>query len=150
MTGLTNGTWVLIADGEKALFLRNATDAKDPFLVVVRHEERENPPSREQGTGAPGRFQDGPNVQRSAVDETDWHRLEKERFAAELSEILYRSAHRGAFDSLVLVAAPHVLGDLRRHLHAEVQGRVIAEIPKTLTNHPVDQIERLVLESLAS
>ena len=30
MTDLKNGTWVLVADGEKALFLENVTDRKNP------------------------------------------------------------------------------------------------------------------------
>ena len=33
MTELKTGTWVVIADGEKALFLENTMDAEDPYLV---------------------------------------------------------------------------------------------------------------------
>ena len=40
--------WVLIADGEKALFLKNLTDAQDPHLEVVRKEEQENPKDIDQ------------------------------------------------------------------------------------------------------
>ena len=61
---------------------------------------------------------------------------------------LYRFAHRGAFERLVVVAPPKVLGDLRSKLHKEVDDRVVAEIPKTLTNHPVDQNEALVASAL--
>ena len=43
MATLTHGTWVLIADGEKALFLRNDLDEINPDLTVVRIEEQENP-----------------------------------------------------------------------------------------------------------
>lgn len=148
MPRLTNGTWVLIADGEKALFLENHGDDDYPFLQVFREEEHENPPAREQGSDRPGRYSDGPSVQRSAVQDTDWHRLEKERFAADLAGILYRQAHRGRFKHIVLVAAPATLGELRHHLHVEVRDRVIAEIDKTLTGHPVDQIEKIVVENL--
>ena len=72
-------------------------------------------------------------------------RIEKERFAREISDRLYKFAHQGRFQSLVLVAPPHVLGDLRKELHQEVSSRIIAEVAKDLTKHPVDQIEALVL-----
>ena len=149
MTKLAHGTWVLIADGEKALFLRNVTDGDDPYLEVVRHETHENPANGAHGADRPGRFADGGPGQRSALEETDWHQLEKTRFATELADILYRQAHRGAFEHLVIVASPHVLGDIRGHLHTEVSRRVVAEIPKTLTNHPVGQIEAMVKSVLA-
>lgn len=148
MTEIAHGTWLLIADGEKALFLENVTDGADPYLRVWREEHHENPPDREQGTDRPGRFHDAGPGQKSAFSETDWHKLEKERFARDLADHLYRFAHRGDFERLVIVAPPRVLGDLRSALHRIVAERIVAEIPKTLTNHPVDQIEALLRAEL--
>ena len=54
--------------------------------------------------------------QRSALQEVDWHRLAKERFADDLADTLYGLAHKGRFDRLVICAAPRVLGDLRDRL----------------------------------
>lgn len=139
--------WVVVADGGKALFLRNAGDEKFPNLEVFRKEEQDNPPTHEQGTDRPGRFNDGPSAHRSAVADTDWHALAEDRFATDLSDILYKRAHKGDFDQVVLVAAPSVLGELRKHLHKEVSSRVIGEIDKDLTNHAVGDIETLVLAS---
>ncbi len=149
MAKLDNGTWVLIADGEKALFMVNETDAEDPFLQVFREEEQDNPPNREQAANRPGRFNDGPSVHRSAVADTDWHQLSKDRFARDLSEILYAQAHKGKFDQIVIVAPPNTLGELRAELHQEVTDKIVAEIPKTLTNHPIDEIEKIVKSDLA-
>lgn len=142
---LTRGTWVLVADGEKALLLENTGDADVPLLEVRREDHRDNPPTREQGTDRPGRYNDGPSVQRSAVDDTDWHRLEKERFAKDLAGMLYRRAHADRFERLILVAAPRVLGALRREIHKEVADRVVAEAALDLTGHPVDEIARRVV-----
>jgi protein required for attachment to host cells len=44
----------------------------------------------------------------------------------------------------VIVAPTKILGTLRRALHAEVVGRIEAEIPKELWSHPVAEIERLI------
>ena len=137
-------TWIVLADGEKALFLRNDGDAKFPDFNVVQKEEQENPPSREQGASRPGRFNDGPNVHRSAVDDTDWHRLGKERFAKEIADILYKKAHANDYEKLVIVAAPFILGELRKELHKEVSDRLIATYDKDLTNVPLDQVEKMV------
>lgn len=141
---LKHDAWVVVADGEKALFLRNAGDAMHPNLQVMRELQEENPPTREQGTDRPGRFHDGPSPHRSSVADTDWHRLEKERFATRISELLYSSAQRGDFDHLVLVAPPLVLGEMRQKLHQTVTEKIAAEFPKTLTNHPVWEIEKLL------
>lgn len=142
---LDHDVWVLVADGEKGLILRNEGDRDHPNLEVVREMHEENPPTREQGTDRPGRFNDGPSVHRSAVDDTDWHRIAKERFAEEIAARLYRMAHRGDFKKIVLVAPPLVLGELRKQLHKEVEQRVTAEVPKTLTNHPVYEIEKILM-----
>lgn len=149
MTGLTQDTWVLVADGEKALFLRNLTDAEDPNLEVVGKEEQENPKDIDQGTDRPGRMQDTGVQQRSAMEETDWHRLAKDRFADDLAELLYEMAHKHRFERIVLVAAPRVLGEIREKMHKEVADRVVGEVAKTLTNHPVREIETIVKKELA-
>lgn len=148
MTRLSHETWVLVADGEKALFLVNDGDGDHPVLNVWRKDEQENPPNREQAANRRGRFNDGPSVHRSAVDDTDWHQLAKDRFAADLADILYKYAHRGDFDRIVLVAAAGTLGELRDNLHQVVADKVIGEIPKVLTNHPVDEIEEIVKDEL--
>lgn len=146
---LANEAWMLIADGEKALFLKNDGDAEYPVFRVIRKLEQENPPTREQAANNPGRFNDGPSTHRSKVQDTDWHELAKERFADELAEILYRCAHKRLFSRIILVAAPQVLGQLRKSLHKEVAAKVVGEIPKDLTNHSLDEMERIIMADLA-
>jgi protein required for attachment to host cells len=149
MTELKNGTWVLVADGEKALFLENVTDGKNPHLKVRRHEAQANPANRVQGSDAPGRVQSSAGTGAHAYEETDWHRLEKDRFADHMAGLLYEAAHRGAFERLVIVAPPAVLGALRASMHEEVSGKVVGEIHKTLTNHTLSDIEKILRADLA-
>lgn len=149
-SGLPQNALVLVADGEKALFLTNQGDEIDMQLVVRRKEEQDNPPARDWAENKPGRFNDGPSVQRSNVDDTDWHQLEKERFAQDLADMLYKAAHKGAFDRLVVIASRVVLSQLRDQLHREVTDRIILEMPKVLTNHPIDEIETLLTRELAA
>ncbi|KQI69693.1 Host attachment protein [Loktanella sp. 3ANDIMAR09] len=150
MTKIKNGTWVVVADGEKALFLRNITDGENPNLEVIRKEEQDNPKDIDQSANRPGRVGQSANPGKSAYDDTDWHELAKDRFAADLADMLYARAHKGQFDSIVLVASPHILGELRDQLHQEVTQKVIGEIDKTLTNHTVGDIEKIVKSDLAA
>ena len=133
---------VLVGDGQKALFLRNRGDASRVHLVVEDIFERDNPPTREQGTDRPGRSVASVGTARSAMEEVDWHHLEKERFAEQVAEALYRYAHDNRFEELIVVAPPKVLGNLRKAFHAEVTERIVAEIPKEMTSHPIPEIER--------
>ena len=148
MTRLTNGTLVVVTDSEKALFLVNRTDDENPYLEVMDKETEENPPDREQTANRRGRQSESTGPRTYAYDETDFHELQKERFASDLADRLYEMAHRGAYDRLVLVASPQVLGVVRDEMHKEVADKVVAEIDKTLTNHPLDELEKVVIESL--
>ena len=144
---MSSGLWVIVANGEKALFLQNHGDREHPDLRVLRKEEIDNPPTREQAANRRGRMSDSQG-NKSAFQDTDWHQLGKERFAADLADWLYAAAHKGAFDRLVLVADPSTLGELRPALHQEVTGKLIAEMDKDLTNQPIHEIEAHVFAAL--
>ena len=103
----------------------------------------DNPPTRAQGTDRPGRL-DHAAAGPSTVQETDWHRLEKERFAKDLAERLQGWALAGRYGALVLVADPRTLGVLRPELHKAVQERLVAEVDKDLTGMPVSEIEAVL------
>ena len=139
---LGHGAWILVGDGEKALFLVNQGDATHPVLETLRVMENHNPPSGEQAADSPGRMHDGPGPHRSAVQNTDWHEIEKERFAKEVAEFLYKAAYENRYSKLVVAAPPKTLGDLRKEFHKEVQERIIAEIDKDFTNQPPYEIEK--------
>jgi protein required for attachment to host cells len=145
---LKHGTWVVIADGEKALFLVNAGTPAELRLEVARRKEIDNPPTSEQGSDKPGRFDDA-GLGRSAVDDTDWHQLEKERFAEALAEDLRKSALADRFSELVIVAPAKTLGTVRQALHKEARDRLIADLDKDLTNHDIGDIEKILSNEAA-
>ena len=136
--------WVVVANGEKALFMRNEGDGEYPNLEVFREEEIDNPPNREQAANRRGRQSDSTSNRRYAYEDTDWKQLGKERFAKDLAEILYKRAHANKFDKLVIAADPSTLGELRKEFHQAVTDRIIHEVPKDLTNHPMDEMEKVL------
>lgn len=139
---IDHNAWVMVGDGEKALFFRNEGDATHPNLEVVDVLEQENPRTSEQGTDRPGRAFSSMGSRRSAMQETNWHKLEKHRFAKEIADILYTAAHRGDYSQLVIAAPPMIMGDLRKAMHKEVSDKIVAEVAKDLTNMPSDAIEK--------
>ena len=140
---LSHGTWVMVLDGEKYLLLRNRGDADNLDLRVVEHEEIDNPPTHDQGTEQPGRKADA-GLGRSAVEQTDWHALEKANFAGDVADRLKNWALKNRFRELLVCADPRTLGTIRPKYHSEVSRRLIGEIDKDLTSLPVDEIEHIV------
>ena len=141
---ISHNTLVLIGDGQKALFLRNKGTPQRLNLQVEQVLEQDNPATRDQGTDRPGRSIGSVGTARSAMEQADWHYIAEERFAGAIAEALYRLAHGNRFDKLVVVAPAKVLGNLRQAFHAEVSERIVGEIPKELTSHPIPDIERLM------
>jgi protein required for attachment to host cells len=141
---ILHNTLVLIGDGQKALFLRNKGNPQQLNLQVEHILEQDNPATREQGTDRPGRSAGSVGAARSAMEQADWHYIAEERFAGTIADVLYRLAHGNRFDKLVVVAPAKVLGNLRQAFHAEVTERIVGEIPKELTSHPIPDIERLM------
>jgi|SRR5690242_13867324 protein required for attachment to host cells len=139
--------FVVVADGRKMLFFRNEGDAVYPNLVVERVREQDNPPAREQATDAPGVAFSSSGPGRSTYEETDFHQLEEDRFAAETAERLRKRALANDFEKLIVVAPPRTLGELRKHYHKEVTDRLIGELDKDLTGHPVKDIETALINA---
>jgi protein required for attachment to host cells len=142
---VAHNTMVLVADGKKMLFFRNEGDAEYPKLEMERKREHEDAPDRDIKTDGPGRtFDNSGGAGRSAYEEPDYHQIEEDRFAAETAEMLRKRALRNEFESLIIVAPPKTLGELRKHYHKEVQKRLAGEIAKDLTGHPVTEIEKIL------
>lgn len=139
-----HNSFVMVADGRKMLFFRNDGDADFPNLHVVNIAEKENPANRDQMSDAPGRAFSSVGSGRSAFENTDFHELEETRFAVETAALLKRGAIEGDFEKLIVIAPPKTLGELRKHYHKEVANRLMAEIPKDLTGHPVAEIEKII------
>ena len=113
---IANGTWILVGDGRKAMVLRNDGLAEAPNFHCIATREQPNPPTRDQGTDAPGRAFASKGAMRSAVETTDWHDVEERRFAASLAAGPLKPGARieipnapGKFDFLEVDPAAHRL-----------------------------------------
>ncbi|MFY9828395.1 MAG: host attachment family protein [Rhodoplanes sp.] len=143
---IPHDAFVFVGDGRKALFLRNEGDEKFLNLKTERVLRDQNPPTREQGSDQPGRAFASVGARRSAVEDTDWHELEEQRFAHVIADALQRLVRERKVKELVVIAPPRTLAELRRAFHSEVKNRIVAEIDKDLTKQPIYEIEKHLAE----
>ena len=107
---IPHGAGVLIADGRKALILRNTGSPMAPkFETIQAIESSETRETHEIGTDRPGRVHESSTTRRSAMEQTDFHTQAEQRFAGLVAEAVQVQHGQGAFATLVLVAARHGL-----------------------------------------
>ena len=141
-------TWVVVADGGRALVMRNDGDATSPRLTVLRKYGDHIPPTREQGSDKPGRTNASVGVNRSAMEQTDWHRQAEDSLMREVASDLLADLRRQEFSKLILAAAPIALGTLRRAMSDELKAAILAEVDKDLTKMPVPEIGAALAKAL--
>ena len=133
---------ILVGDGRKALFLRNHGAQMNIKLEVEHRLLHAAPATHEMGTDRPGRTVSGPGGVRSAMEQTDWHHIEEDRFVDTLAGVLAKATAADPDLQIAIVLPPKALGHMRAGMSAAVQKHVIAEIPKDLTHHPIPDIAR--------
>ena len=122
------GTLVVVADGEGARVFRNI--GSDQALTLQQQDLLELMNMND----------DGPAGLMPA--ESTGRQLDEATFAKQLANRLNDGALKDRYAHLVLIADPQTLGQMRPLLHKETEQRLVAEIAKTLTNSPLEDIER--------
>jgi protein required for attachment to host cells len=149
--GLINNLWILVCDGKKALLFQNVGDRVYPKLETRETFVHEVPPTRELGTSEPGRiFNSATDGRRGAIEPTDFHAQEEQRFLAELAHRLDRYAAEHQIKALVVAAPPRALGVLREALPQHVRALIRAELDKDYVAQPVYEIEKHLAKALAA
>jgi len=132
--------YILVADSGMAKIYK--TDAALDALELVH--EQANPAGRKTRTELET---DRPGMQRNSLGgthglggDTNTPRHESGQFARELCKFLQKEHQVGNFDSLMLVAPPHFLGDLREHLGKECQQTLAKTVNKDLVRSSTKDI----------
>jgi len=144
MSNLTigRGEWVVVCDGQKALWLENVGDEKFPQLQTRAVHEQDVSATHEIGSDAPGRSFNSVGAGRSAVEQTDWHEQSESRFLEKLVSQLDAEIVAGRIKSLIIVAPPRALGIMRKAYSGQTRNALRAELDKDLVKMPVHEIER--------
>jgi protein required for attachment to host cells len=98
--------------------------------------------SRDLVSDAPGRVHDRMGSARHSMEpDTGVKEESRRRFVKQMVERLESAHLRGEFDRLVLLAAPAVLGVIRKTLTSNLTKAVIKEIPKDVIGQDLDKIQ---------
>ena len=139
---IDRGDWVVVCDGAKALVLENIGNRASPRLHTREVYQQPDPKTHEIGTDAPGRAFASVGNMRSAMEQTDWHTQEEERFLRTLAGRLDAAVNAGQAKSLILIAPPRALGVLRQTYSHSLRAVLRAEIDKDFVKLPVHEIEK--------
>jgi len=139
---IDKGAWVVVCDGAKALVLENVGNRLAPSLVTREVYGQPDPKTHELGTDKPGRSFSSVGSGRSAMEQTDWHEQEEQRFLAKLAARLDKAVLAGETRSLIVVAPPRAIGVLRRQYSAHIRQALKAEVEKDYVRMPVADIAR--------
>ena len=138
-------TWIVVADGARARFLVNKGPGTGLAAALPEDLMADKRQSRELGRDKPGRTFDRAGTGRHAEEpRTDPHRHVQEQFARDVAALLEKHRLAGSYDRLVLVAAPKMLGDLRKALSVETARLADGELDKDLTKIPVHELPRYI------
>jgi protein required for attachment to host cells len=129
---IPNNALIVVADGGKALVLRNAGATGSELEL------------REEGHIAPDSGAQGPSGARPVGDSPG--EVNEATFAKQVAQALNTLKQRNDFDALVLVADPSTLGQIRGALHKTVENAVIKSLSKDLTNHSLSDIAKALVK----
>lgn len=146
--------WVLVADGRQGcLYRMESAERQFPLPGNARHphyettaaaELTEIPGMRWQsesaedyqvGRNATGMvFESSGGARHMSEPHQDARREVKEHFASTIAQHVNRARKEQAFDQLVVVAPPKMLGALREHFDQETSGAIRCELSRELTH----------------
>ncbi|PZW46828.1 protein required for attachment to host cells [Humitalea rosea] len=139
---IPTNAWVLVCDGAKALTFRNDGDTETLSLTLIESRAEAAPPTRELGTGRPGRVVESMGTKRSAVEQTDLHAEAEAVFLAQTIERLGQIVREQDVRHLILVAPPKALGIIRKHLTPALRAVIVHELDKDYAGLTTPDIER--------
>jgi protein required for attachment to host cells len=123
-------TWILLADAASArLYVPGEGPGDWTLLREIEHPESRMRPS-ELLSDKPGRVKQSTGSRAALEPHTPRQKVEAERFARELAQVLDEGVVSGACERLVLVTPPAFLGVLRHKLPPRVAARVSDVIEK--------------------
>ncbi|TAX43832.1 host cell attachment protein [Rhizobium leguminosarum] len=130
---LPQGTFVAVTDGEKLDLYRNNGSGTELSLSLIHGVS-----IVDEAKGSGGRHG-------STSANPDESQLAEDGFSAGIAQYLNKQVLEGEIEHLAIISAPRSPGELRKHYHKFLAAKLLLEIPKELTGHSVEDIEKAVL-----
>ena len=136
-------TWVLVANQAEAQIYSADRVPKNLTLVETLIHEEGAAHARDLTSDSPGRVHDRMGLARHSMEpDTGVKEEGRRRFVKEMVGRLESAHFHGDFDRLVLLAAPAMLGVIRKTLSSKLIKAVIKEIPKDVIGQDLEKIHK--------
>jgi protein required for attachment to host cells len=127
---LPQNTIIAVADGEKLALFQNEGDAAHVKLKAM--------PSADVDSS---KIASGARHPSSSANPDD-SQQDEDGFSNGITYLLNSQVLDGKIKSLIIVAAPRTLGEMRKSYHKSLSDVLIGEIDKDLTGHTIPEIEK--------
>ena len=131
---LPTGTTVAVADGETIRLFHNTGVKPGVHLVEIT------------AARAPAHSGSGARHHTGSAN-PDGRRLVEDDFAAATAAFLNRLSLDGTIEHLVVVSDPRTLGEMRKHFHRDLRGKIIGELVKDFSRRPLEDIASLIADA---
>jgi len=127
---LPQNTVVAVADGEKLSLFQNEGDAANVKLRAMPAPDVDS-----------SKIASGGRHSSSSANPSD-SQQDEDGFSNGVAGMLNKHVLDGKIKSLVVVAAPRTLGEMRKSYHKSLSEVLIGELDKDLTGHSIQDIEK--------
>lgn len=151
------GTRIVVADRGEARFydvgpasrLQIAGRLVDPNARLHDRDLVSDRPGRVFDRAPPASGRRGAGAHHATDGERSPHKHEVTLFARRIAAELERARRQGRFASLVVMAGPPFLGELRKSLPKSLRAITVAEVAKDLVHRPERVVRTYVTQALA-
>jgi len=141
-----NKTWIVLADTQAVRIVAN--DGPNMGLYGVSTKGL-NAPAVSVLSDAPGMTKAPVGPDRGSISERDLKTQAATSFAGAILDVLMDAHGRGAFQRLLIIASPTMLGILRQRMPQPLGDIIRAEIAKDLTQVPLADLPAHLTDVLA-
>jgi protein required for attachment to host cells len=142
---ISRHAWIVVADGGRANIYKNVGEIGEVKLALVRSTNQHTEHTHDLGRDQPGRLSGNSGHAKSALESTDLHQVAEDKFLKAVVEHLAQDVQDGQCKEIVLIAPPHALGEMRKHLPANVAKLVVSEMSKDYTHMAINELQKTLM-----
>lgn len=128
---LPKNATVAVTDGQKFNLFHNSGDETHPKLTAAPHAKIDDHTRADAG-------------HHSSSANHDDRQVREDAFSAGAVDYLNGKVLEGVITSLLVIAPPKALGDMRKHYHERLSAVLLGEIGKELTSHSIGEVEQAI------
>ncbi len=139
-------TWIVLADTQSARIAVNDGPGKG---VYGHSKQGLNAPKVTELSDAPGMTAASAGPNRGGISDPDLKGQAAHAFATAITSYLEAALANDAYQRLILIAPPAMLGQLRQALSPALRQVLLGDIPKDLTHLTLEDLPKHLADVLA-